>query len=51
MIREAPADLTDHFRKEVRRRVSKDRVVTIDGRLFEAPVQLIGERVTLFVQR
>jgi putative transposase len=47
MIREAPADLTDHFRKEVRRRVSKDRVVTIDGRLFEAPVQLIGERVTL----
>ncbi|MBL0379298.1 MAG: hypothetical protein JKP90_06425 [Desulfofustis sp. PB-SRB1] len=25
MIREAPADLTDHFRKEVRRRVSKDR--------------------------
>jgi putative transposase len=47
MIREAPAELADHFRKEVRRRVSKDRVVTIDGRLFEAPVQLIGERVTL----
>ena len=47
MVRAAPANLEDHFRKEVRRRVNKDRVVTIDGRLFEAPTQLIGERVRL----
>lgn len=47
MVRSAPANLEDHFRKEVRRRVNKDRVVTIDGRLFEAPTQLIGERVRL----
>ena len=47
MVRTAPANLEDHFRKEVRRRVNKDRVVTIDGRLFEAPTQLIGERVRL----
>ena len=47
MVRAAPANLEDHFRKEVRRRVNRDRVVTIDGRLFEAPTQLIGERVRL----
>ena len=47
MVRAAPANLEDYFRKEVRRRVSRDRVVTIDGRLFEAPTQLIGERVRL----
>jgi hypothetical protein len=45
MVRAAPANLEDYFRKEVRRRVSRDRVVTIDGRLFEAPTHLIGERV------
>ena len=46
-IRCAPNDLPDHFRKTVRRRVNKDRSVTIDNRLFEAPVELIGKRVEL----
>jgi transposase InsO family protein len=46
-IRCAPRDLSDHFRKTVRRRVNKDRTVTIDNRLFEAPVELIGKRVEL----
>lgn len=46
-LRCAPADLHDHFRKTVRRRVNKDRTVTIDGRLFEAPVGLIGKQVEL----
>ncbi len=46
-IRCAPRDLTDHFRKTVRRRVNKDRTVTINNRLFEAPVDLIGKRVEL----
>jgi len=47
MIRKVPADLEDHFRKEVRRRVTKDRIVSINGRLFEAPTRLIGEQVSL----
>ncbi|SHI16738.1 Mu transposase C-terminal domain-containing protein, partial [Desulfofustis glycolicus] len=51
MIRAAPADLDDHFRTEVRRRVGKDRVVTIDGTLFEAPTQLIGEQVALLFHK
>jgi hypothetical protein len=46
-LRCAPADLHDHFRKTVRRRVGKDRTVTIDGRLFEVPVGLIGKQVEL----
>lgn len=46
-LRSAPANLTDYFRKTVRRRVNKDRSVVIDKRLFEAPVELIGKRVEL----
>ena len=47
MIRKPPVDLDDHFRKEVRRRVTKDRTVSIKGRLYEAPTRLIGEQVSL----
>ena len=47
LIRKPPIDLDDHFRKEVRRRVNKDRSVSIDGRCFEAPTRLIGEQVSL----
>ena len=47
MIRKPPSDLEDHFRKEVRRRVTKDRTVSIDGRLYEAPTKLIGEQLSL----
>lgn len=46
-LRTAPADLRDHFRKCARRRVSKDRTVVLDGKLFEAPLALIGKRVEL----
>ena len=46
-IRQAPRDLKNHFRKAVNRTVAKDRTVTLDGRLFEAPVLLIGQRVLL----
>ena len=46
-IRCAPSDLSDHFRKTVLRRVNKDRSVTINNRLYEAPVELIGKRVVL----
>ena len=47
MTRKPPRDLEDHFRREVRRRVTKDRTVSIDGRLYEAPTKLIGERLSL----
>lgn len=47
LIRTAPKNLEDHFRKEARRRVAKDRTVSLNGRLYEAPAALIGERVEL----
>lgn len=46
-IRKAPQNLKDHFRKAVHRTVAKDRTITLDGNLFEAPVLLIGKRVLL----
>jgi transposase InsO family protein len=47
-VRAAPKDLSDHFRQQARRRVAKDRTVAIAGRLFEAPIALIGKQITLF---
>jgi putative transposase len=46
-VREAPKDLMDHFRKRVTRKVDKDRTVSLSGRLYEAPVAMIGKTVTL----
>lgn len=46
-VREAPKDLFDHFRKRVTRKVDKDRTISLDGRLYEAPVAMIGLTVTL----
>ena len=46
-IRPAPPDLRDYFRIPVTRKVDKDRTVSLNGRLFEAPVGLIGRQVTL----
>ena len=37
----------DHFRKRVTRKVDKDRTISLDGRLYEAPVAMIGRTVTL----
>jgi hypothetical protein len=45
--RPAPKDLEDHFRKVAKRTVAKDRTVSLNGRLYEAPVPLIGKQVTL----
>jgi transposase InsO family protein len=47
-VRAAPKDLPDHFRQQARRRVAKDRTVSLLGRLFEAPIALIGKQITLF---
>ena len=46
-LRPAPKDLRDHFRKHARRRVAKDRTITLNGKLYEAPVGLIGKQVLL----
>ena len=46
-LRLAPAHLTDHFRKLARRRVAKDRTITLNGKIFEGPVSLIGKQVEL----
>jgi putative transposase len=47
LLRTAPPDLENHFRKVARRRVAKDRSISLEGRLYEAPVCLIGEQVEL----
>lgn len=44
-VRTAPRDLKDHFRTILRRRVNKDRTVMVNNRLFEAPVELVGQRI------
>jgi len=46
-LRPAPKDLEDHFRKQARRRVAKDRTVALAGRLYEAPTALIGKQLVL----
>jgi len=46
-LRSAPVNLKDYFRKVARRTVSQDRSITLDGRLYEAPVALIGKRVEM----
>jgi len=47
LIREAPKDLEDYFRVRTLRKVDKDRTVSLLGRLYEAPVALMGKIVTL----
>ncbi len=44
-LRAAPVELRDYFRKVARRSVAKDRTLTLGGKLYEAPVALIGKRV------
>jgi hypothetical protein len=46
-LRSAPDNLADHFRKVALRRIGKDRTVTLNGRIYEGPVALIGKRVEL----
>lgn len=46
-IRSAPKDLDDYFRKRAVRRVDKDRTLSLDGRTYEAPVELVEQAVTL----
>jgi len=47
LVREAPKDLDDHFRCHAVRKVDRDRTVSLNGRLYEAPVALIGKSITV----
>jgi putative transposase len=51
IIRPAPTNLTDFFRNKARRRVTKDRVITIDNIAFEAPVSLVSEQVDVLYHK
>jgi transposase len=46
-LRSAPENLKDYFRTVAFRKVTKDRSVTLYGRIYEAPVALISKRVEL----
>ncbi len=47
LIRQAPSDLLDFFRVRVTRRVDKDRTVSVNGMVYEAPIGLVGKTVAL----
>ena len=47
LIRPAPKNLHDYFRKKITRKVYKDRTVSLLGKVYEAPVALIDKRVAL----
>jgi len=47
LIRPAPKNLRDHFRKPAYRNVDKDRTVSLNGKIYEAPVGLVGKRIQL----
>jgi len=50
-LRPAPHNLTEYFRIPVRRKVDKDRTVSLNGSLYEAPAGLIGQTVTLLYHK
>src|SRR4030066_2067739 len=47
LLRFAPKNLPDFFRIRARRKVDRDRTVTLHGRIYEAPVELIEKNVNL----
>jgi len=47
LIRAAPKNLRDYFRVKTTRKVYRDRTVCLDGKIYEAPVELIDRRVSL----
>jgi transposase InsO family protein len=47
LLRPAPKNLGDFFRIRARRKVDRDRTVTLHGKIYEAPVELIEKNVNL----
>ena len=50
LLRSAPKNLRDYYRWPARRKVDKDRTVTLNGKLYGAPVALIGKTVILLYE-
>jgi len=46
-LRQPPDNIKDYFRKVARRKVAKDRTVSFQGRLYQAPTALIDKQVNL----
>ncbi len=51
LVRCAPSNLIDYFRQRALRKVDKARTVSLLGRIYEAPLELIGKTVTLLYQK
>lgn len=49
MLRKAPEKLNDYFRLRIHRVVAEDRTVRVEKRFYEAPVGLVGKKVTLLL--
>jgi transposase InsO family protein len=47
LIRKAPQDMESFFRTRVWRKVNKDRSVSLNSHLFEAPTSLVGKKIEL----
>lgn len=46
-LRKAPDNLPEYFRKLEVRKVNNDRTIQLNGNLYEAPLGLVGLKVTL----
>ena len=51
LVRSTPDDLDDYFRIKCKRKVLKDRTVSLDGVIFEVPLGLIGKTITLMFRK
>ena len=47
LLRGAPSNLPEFFRGKAERVVARDRTIRLKGRLYQAPIGLIGEKVLL----
>jgi len=50
-LRAAPRNLREYFRVPANRKVDKDRTISLNGRIFEAPTGLIGRTVMLLYHK
>jgi hypothetical protein len=47
LLRSAPKNIRDYFRNKARRKVENDRTVSLNTKLFEAPINMIGKYIDL----
>lgn len=51
LVKSAPKYINDYFRIKAKRKVNKDRTVSINGNVFEAPLNLIGKEIILLFNK